>query len=157
MIYFIGNNEQIKIGYSKKVKNRISSIKTACPFELTLSLIISGDKTKEKELHSKFNKDRVKGEWFTLSEDIRQYISENQINNIDLKIISRKRKIKKLTNLRNSCGLTLKQISDNINVTPQSVFDMEMSFENGSINLNTLKKYLKGINHTFSIEFKEIN
>ena len=57
MIYFIAdkNNQYIKIGYTKNLKNRINNLQTSNPLELYTYKTIIGNREDEKSLHTKFS------------------------------------------------------------------------------------------------------
>lgn len=81
MVYFITDKENIKIGYTKQnPEKRLHQLNTGSPIQLYLLGYIEGDKNKEKELHRKFNKYRIRqnGEWFYGNEEIIDYI--NMVN-----------------------------------------------------------------------------
>ena len=154
MIYFIGNLEKIKIGHSSKIKSRISTIRVSCPFEAELLLLLEGGKEVEKMLHSKFNEYKIRGEWFNMSIDIKNFIQENKVNNISLNYKSKPRKHKILTELRNSKGLTLKEVGDILGITSPLVSDFEFRFETKSISLKSLENYVKALGSELLISFK---
>src|SRR5262249_47936749 len=53
-----------KIGWSKNPKKRLSSLQTASPDELVLLGTIQGGLEVETELHRRFAKHKLQGEWF---------------------------------------------------------------------------------------------
>jgi hypothetical protein len=77
----------VKIGYTDNnyAEDRISSMRTGCPFELKLKqIIVNAPVAYEKALHRKFEKKRVRGEWFLWDDEMRDYFSkesnwENQL------------------------------------------------------------------------------
>lgn len=81
MIYFIGQKDKVKIGYSKDVKQRIKTLSTSSPLPLILLGCIEGNKILEKDLHRKFHNYKLCREWFSWSEEIQDYINENTITN----------------------------------------------------------------------------
>ncbi len=88
MIYFIAqNNNTIKIGYSKNIKKRINSLKTASPYPLLLLGYIEGNMDMEKFLHEKFKRFHLEREWFSVSEDSRDsreildFVNDNTLTN----------------------------------------------------------------------------
>jgi len=86
MIYFIqeGNYGNVKIGHTDRdVYERIKEFETGNSSELKLIIQIYGDKNLEKELHYKFEKYRVKGEWFEYSSEIKEYIVNLLKGNVD--------------------------------------------------------------------------
>ncbi|MBL0245569.1 MAG: GIY-YIG nuclease family protein [Rhodoferax sp.] len=76
-IYFIqdvlGN---IKIGFARNVQSRIETLQTANSSPLRLIGSINGNKSKEAELHRRFAGARIRGEWFTPTDDLMNYIQE---------------------------------------------------------------------------------
>lgn len=66
------NLRRIKIGRSISPASRFASLRTASPDELVLIGTIDND--IEAELHHKFAKSRVGGEWFELTPDLKAWI-----------------------------------------------------------------------------------
>lgn len=84
MIYFITDSNYIKIGYTKNdVKKRLKQLQTSNPNRLFLLGYIDGDKKREKELHKKFFSSiaRINGEWFSPTQDLLDYINDNNLDN----------------------------------------------------------------------------
>lgn len=68
----------IKIGKAIDPKKRLKELQTGHPYRLIQLLVLKGD--RESELHARFAQTRCNGEWFEQSEDIHQFIKENQGN-----------------------------------------------------------------------------
>jgi hypothetical protein len=81
-VYFARESMQglIKIGIAEVLRDRFLRLKAQIPYkmDMELLLIIYGDKSLEKELHRRFKKHRIKGEWFNPHEDILNFIKENK-------------------------------------------------------------------------------
>ena len=78
-VYFIADAYgHVKIGYATSVEARFGDLQVAHASELTLLLEISGGPELEKELHQRFAEHRVRGEWFTLSPEISEYVADSQ-------------------------------------------------------------------------------
>ena len=60
----------VKIGVSNDIAKRLSMLQVGCPASLRLVLTIQGDETLEQELHARFAKYRVRGEWFLFADEI---------------------------------------------------------------------------------------
>lgn len=74
--YFVAFDDMyVKIGFTKKIKDRLSALQISQPHPLRLLGIVEGD--IEFATHRKFAKDRVQGEWFRLSEEVLRFIREN--------------------------------------------------------------------------------
>lgn len=67
-VYCIINFERnaAKIGTTRNVRKRLQQLQTASPDALYLHEQIRGGKTKERELHRRYAKHRLTGEWFDL-------------------------------------------------------------------------------------------
>lgn len=77
-VYFIKakcEGNPIKIGYSIDPKKRLKSLQTASPVKLKLVKAIPGNRDTERNLHRRFKKYRIRGEWFK-SEKLLSFIKE---------------------------------------------------------------------------------
>jgi hypothetical protein len=65
-IYFVqsGENGPIKIGFSNRPDRRLPELQTGNPRELVLRHVIPGDTSVERQLHTRFEPARIRGEWF---------------------------------------------------------------------------------------------
>ena len=68
------NDGLIKIGVSINPKSRIEALSKATASSLELIKAIDGSYKLEKSLHEKFDKHRVRGEWFRFAKEIRDFI-----------------------------------------------------------------------------------
>jgi hypothetical protein len=81
-VYFITCRtlNMVKIGYvdgdSRSVQTRLISLRVACPLDIALEMILPGGWEEEQSLHRHFRKDRVRGEWFWITEAIERLISD---------------------------------------------------------------------------------
>lgn len=71
-IYFVqaGPDGPVKIGYAVDPKRRIASLQTACAVDLVLLREIAGNEKTEAWLHQRFLGHRVRGEWFSFTDDM---------------------------------------------------------------------------------------
>lgn len=76
----------MKIGFTKDLRSRLRSLQTGSPKELRVLLTIPGTSDDERELHSRFSSDHVRGEWFHLSPSIRELIA-NKRDGVNLEIV----------------------------------------------------------------------
>lgn len=94
MVYFITDGDFIKIGYTKNnVKKRLKQLQTSSPNKLFILGYVEGDKNTEKQIHKMFYNSivRINGEWFFPTQDILDYINENNLDdNIYVDIIDEK-------------------------------------------------------------------
>ncbi|QNF32635.1 GIY-YIG nuclease family protein [Adhaeribacter swui] len=85
----IENTNIYKIGFSINPLNRISSIRTSNPFDISITVIFKCFHANklERELHNLFQSKRKNREWFVLDsenfKEIKEYIGENLIVELD--------------------------------------------------------------------------
>jgi hypothetical protein len=78
--YLVSNGVNVKIGHSKNARQRIRRLEASiyeCSgirFSFDVLLIIEGD--YEKDLQQWFVKDRIGGEWFRPSKELKQFICD---------------------------------------------------------------------------------
>lgn len=75
-VYFIKDDNAIKIGISYDVNERLRVVQTGNPRLLKLLGSISGSKQLEDELHVRFIHLRIRGEWYRADKKLLDYISE---------------------------------------------------------------------------------
>jgi len=76
-VYFIRtfNSDGIKIGYTKNIEQRVSHLNLAHPHPLKLMAIIpNGGGETELLIHSLFDSERIRGEWFRESANLVRFI-----------------------------------------------------------------------------------
>lgn len=62
----------VKIGSTTDLAKRLSMLQVGCPALLRVVLTIEGDRHLECDLHSRFAKLSIRGEWFCFTEEIRK-------------------------------------------------------------------------------------
>ena len=75
MIYFIqqGMDGPIKIGKAISPRKRLKTLQVGSPDTLHLLAIEKGGHGREKHLHDRYTKERIRGEWFKSSERLLDY------------------------------------------------------------------------------------
>ena len=96
-VYIIqaGDPGPVKIGWCKDSypKKRIAVLQVGCPEELEiLYLIHPCARTFEGYLHKMFEKHRIRGEWFTYSQEIKDFIKWHSNLQRDVDALKRRRK-----------------------------------------------------------------
>jgi hypothetical protein len=76
-VYFISDGERVKIGRSVNIESRLNALQTSTAVPLKLLAAIPGG-GRERELHRRFAHLRIRGEWFRLGDDLRQFIEESK-------------------------------------------------------------------------------
>lgn len=73
-IYFIGNDEYVKIGIANNPKKRLEALQTANHTHLRIIYTMPGNETLERLLHMIFRDYKIRGEWFTYSGALKKFI-----------------------------------------------------------------------------------
>jgi len=75
-VYFIQDTGtgHIKIGWSKGVEDRLRTLQQANPSELLLLRSVNGGRKEEAGFHRKFQRLRVRGEWFRPTPELLDFI-----------------------------------------------------------------------------------
>lgn len=78
-VYFITCRKTgtVKIGSSLEPHVRLKELQTAHPFELKVEAILPGGVEEEHDMHRRFADERLRGEWFTITEMIELIIRNN--------------------------------------------------------------------------------
>jgi hypothetical protein len=74
VVYFMYSAGKIKIGYSKDVRKRLTDLSNMASSPVELIAVLPGDRELEKYLHRTFKPDRVHGEWFKPSSEIKRFL-----------------------------------------------------------------------------------
>jgi hypothetical protein len=64
----------VKIGFARNPKAKMRVMQVGCPYDLHLLGVMEGGREMESKLHHRFAEHRIRGEWFNLSLEIRQFI-----------------------------------------------------------------------------------
>ncbi len=76
VVYFITahKSRKVKIGYARNLKSRMATLQTGNHSPLKVLHTLPGGAGLEAQLHGRFSDDRIQGEWFRLSDRIREFI-----------------------------------------------------------------------------------
>lgn len=72
-VYYIRHEEQIKIGTSGNIKNRLNSL----PWD-TIELLEIGNETEEHLRHAQFSHLRIQGEWFKAGPELLEFVDQSR-------------------------------------------------------------------------------
>jgi hypothetical protein len=162
MVYFLKNNDKIKIGYTYDPKGRIAAIQTSNPDALKCLLLIDGLQEDEFRLHAMFSTERLRpnGEWFLLSEQILNFINKNiyrdrryEYGLIDYEFSG----YEQLRRLRKEHGLKLKELASMINRTAVSLGESEQREVDGTITIKTMKRIASCLGYKLEYRFIKNN
>jgi hypothetical protein len=76
-IYFVRSGEFIKIGQSKRWKERVMNMQVGSPHTIIVLLVLVAEPSMEGKLHNWFRTDHYRGEWFHSGPAILAYIKEH--------------------------------------------------------------------------------
>lgn len=76
MVYFIHATPTpyIKIGFTDDIDKRTRNLQSENPHELKLIGICEGDRRVERHYHSVFQKFHVRGDWFHLGPELKNFL-----------------------------------------------------------------------------------
>lgn len=79
-VYFITAREvgRVKIGCAYDPEQRLAKLQTMSPCDLALEAVLHGTYAEEGQIHKLFEEERVRGEWFTITEEIEAVIAANR-------------------------------------------------------------------------------
>lgn len=155
MIYFIGNDDTVKIGYSKNIntlKNRLTSIQTGNHTRIEILLLLDGDFDYEKTLHNRFKNYRTSGEWFSKSDEINSFIEENKINSLCIPYEENNDKLT-LKTLRKLQRVSVQSLAENLSITKQSVSEFEKRYEDETTTIKKIRAYANALGYDVHISF----
>lgn len=75
-VYFALCGAFIKIGHAYDVNDRMATLQTGNPHEITLLAAVPGTQRAERSIHAQFVAHRHRGEWFHDHAELRLYILE---------------------------------------------------------------------------------
>lgn len=73
-VYLITDGKHVKIGVAKNVVRRLIQLQTGSPKKLRIMHSFAAGFECEDTLHKLFSHLRIRGEWFKLTNEIRNYI-----------------------------------------------------------------------------------
>lgn len=156
MIYFLKASDRIKIGYANDPATRISSIQTTSPYILEVLLIIEGNYDEESFLHRKFHDLRTSGEWFEYKDPLKSFIRDNL--KLDRKyefgfVFEDFKGNEQVLRLRKEHKLSLQSLGNKLNISAQSIKEIQDREKSGSVTIKILNKVAEALNYKFEYRF----
>ncbi len=159
MVYFIRGDSFVKIGTTKDIFRRLSTLQSSCPEELECILLIRGSYSLEDELHLRFSESHHYGEWFHMSSEIREYVKEQKafpLNDYSSLIQENAPSLKMGDNfsdyvrkLRKAANLSIRQVAVLLNLSKTSVASIEKS---ANPTLQSMEKLLRVYGASYTIK-----
>jgi hypothetical protein len=78
-VYLITAREvnRVKIGCAYNPHQRLERLQTMSPCLLVLEAVLKGSHAEERAIHKLFDDERVRGEWFEITDEIERVITAN--------------------------------------------------------------------------------
>jgi hypothetical protein len=89
VVYFARSADQIKIGFTINLKERLAKLQTGTPGSLELLAAVPGTRGLERHLHHKFGGSRVRGEWFAVTDAILAFVRDHSANGAEERVQDR--------------------------------------------------------------------
>lgn len=74
LVYFFEMADRVKIGWSRDPEKRLRQIQTSAPEPVYYTASFYGTRQTEAEIHERFARERLQGEWFHLSPRVSAFI-----------------------------------------------------------------------------------
>ena len=148
MIYFVKANDRVKIGYAEDPSSRIPSIQTSSPYKLEVLLIIDGSIEVERELHKRFQKYRITGEWFKYDDRLEAFVVKNMDKDRKFEfgfIVGDFSEFEQVLRLRKRHSITLSELGEKLNITAQSVKEIQDREKMGTVSINVLRNVAEAL------------
>ena len=75
VIYFVQSGRLVKIGFTENIRGRLNCLRCTHG-RVRLLGMVRGRRARERDLHARFAHLRQHGEWFTLTPELRAFITE---------------------------------------------------------------------------------
>ena len=82
VVYFVQVGELVKIGTTTTMPRRLAELRSHAQHEPRVLLVVPGSYAEEEQVHALFAADRVRGEWFTLSAALEEFMAERHDQDI---------------------------------------------------------------------------
>lgn len=160
MIYFIKANDRVKIGYADDPKSRIQSIQTSSPYKLEVLLIIDGNFEVERELHDRFQAYRITGEWFEYVDELSSFVKENYKEDRKFEFgftLNDYANYEQVLRLRKRHNLTLSALGEKLQITAQSVKEIQDREKSGTVSIKVLRNVAEALGYKFEYRLTPMN
>ena len=156
MIYFIKHTDYVKIGYTDRIKLRLSTLQVSCPVKLEVLGLIEGNREDERNYHKMFKPASSSGEWFEYNTELQIFV-ESLSDDLLWKYGFGKdafTPIGLIKQCRLEKKMSMEELGETIGITKQGVLDMERRDAQGRITTGTLYKALSVMGYTYQARAK---
>jgi hypothetical protein len=151
MIYFVKHTDYVKIGFTDDIRNRLNHLQVSCPVKLKLLALIEGDLNEENAHHEKFKHLLSNGEWFNYTQELEEYVTS-----LDRQLMwkygfehHKGSPIGEIRRCRLEKNLSLEEVGQLLNMSKQSVLDMEKREIQGKTSIATIIKALDVMGYSY--------
>jgi DNA-binding XRE family transcriptional regulator len=151
MIYFIKHTEYVKIGYTDRIKLRLSTLQISCPVKLEVLGLIEGNREDEKNYHKMFKPAGSSGEWFEYNTELQIFV-EGLSDDLLWKYGFGKdafTPIGLIKQCRLERKMSMEELGKTIGITKQGVLDMERRDAQGNITIGAIHKALLAMGYKY--------
>jgi DNA-binding XRE family transcriptional regulator len=151
MIYFIKHTEYVKIGYTNKIKTRLSVLQISCPVKLEVLGLIEGNREDERNYHKMFKPASSSGEWFEYNTELQIFI-EGLSDDLLWKYGFGKdafTPIGLIKQCRLEKKMSMEELGEIMGMSKQGVLDMEKRDAQGNITIGVIHKALLAMGYKY--------
>ena len=151
MIYFIKHTEYVKIGYTNKIKTRLSVLQISCPVKLEVLGLIEGNREDERNYHKMFKPVSSSGEWFEYNTELQIFI-EGLSDDLLWKYGFGKdtfTPIGLIKQCRLEKKMSMEELGEIMGMSKQGVLDMEKRDAQGNITIGVIHKALSAMGYKY--------
>ena len=151
MIYFIKHTEYVKIGYTNRIKPRLSTLQISCPVKLEVIGLIEGSREDERKYHNIFKPAGSSGEWFEYNKELQIFV-EGLSDDLLWRYGFGKdafTPIGLIKQCRLEKNLSMEELGEMMGITKQGVYDMELRDAQGNITIGAIFKALSAMGYKY--------
>jgi DNA-binding XRE family transcriptional regulator len=151
MIYFIKHTDYVKIGYTDRIKLRLSTLQVSCPVKLEVLGLIEGNREDERNYHKMFKPASSNGEWFEYNTELQIFV-ESLSDDLLWKYGFGKdafTPIGLIKQCRLKKKMSMEELGETIGITKQGVLDMERRDAQGNITIGAIHKALLAMGYKY--------
>lgn len=115
----------VKVGQTRDLYPRLSTIQTGCPYELRILFVLLDDGATEARIHRKLDEHLERGEWFRLNEAVRAHLAELRSAAIDYDAMMDALLIKSREDYKAYMAARVRELSMPLPPAPRAVLESE--------------------------------
>jgi len=151
MIYFIKHTEYVKIGYTNRIKPRLSTLQISCPVKLEVIGLIEGSREDERKYHNMFKLAGSNGEWFEYNKELQIFV-EGLSDDLLWRYGFGKDSftpIGLIKQCRLEKNMSMEELGEVLGITKQAISDIEKRDAQGNITIGAIHKALSAMGYKY--------